>query len=157
MDNSSDFEKYLSNDDALRELAKADAIGIANYYGLIEKSSGDKHTLDSSWRELYSFIRFDELYNRHFCDYASSIFGSKATWRPPISMNWTFAKPDLNTLGDVSAEELSSAGDYQDIIDFTFFMRVMLNLSELWGFCSVSRKAHLKNSVTISQRVIKLS
>jgi hypothetical protein len=57
MDNSSDFEKYLSNDDALRELAKADAIGIANYYGLIEKSSGDKHTLDSSWRELYSFIR----------------------------------------------------------------------------------------------------
>ena len=36
-------------------------------------------------------------------------------------MNWTFAKPDLNTLGDVSAEELSSAGDYQDIIDFTFF------------------------------------
>ena len=121
MDNSSDFEKYLSNDDALRELAKADAIGIANYYGLIEKSSGDKHTLDSSWRELYSFIRFDELYNRHFCDYASSIFGSKATWRPPISMNWTFAKPDLNTLGDVSAEELSSADDYQDIIDFTFF------------------------------------
>ena len=121
MDNSSDFEKYLSNDDALRELAKADAIGIANYYGLIEKSSGDKHTLDSSWRELYSFIRFDELYNRHFCDYASSIFGSKATWRPPISMNWTFAKPDLNTLGDVSAEELSSAGDYQDIIDYTFF------------------------------------
>ena len=121
MDNSSDFEKYLSNDDALRELAKADAIGIANYYGLIEKSSGDKHTLDSSWRELYSFIRFDELYNRHFCDYASSIFGSKATWRPPISMNWTFAKPDIDALGEVSSEELSSAGDYQDIIDFTFF------------------------------------
>ena len=121
MDNSSDFEKYLSNDDALRELAKADAIGIANYYGLIEKSSGDKHTLDSSWRELYSFIRFDELYNRHFCDYASSIFGSKAAWRPPISMNWTFAKPDIDALGEVSSEELSSAGDYQDIIDYTFF------------------------------------
>ena len=121
MDNSSDFEKYLSNDDALKKLAKADAIGIANYYGLIEKSSGDKYTLDSSWRELYSFIRFDELYNRHFCNYASSIFGSKATWRPPISMNWTFAKPDIDALGEVSSEELSSAGDYQDIIDFTFF------------------------------------
>ena len=121
MDNSSDFEKYLSTDDALKKLAKADAIGIANYYGLIEKSSGDKYTLDPSWRELYSFIRFDELYNRHFCDYASSIFGSKATWRPPISMNWTFAKPDIDTLGEVSSEELSSAGDYQDIIDFTFF------------------------------------
>ena len=121
MDNSSDFEKYLSTDDALKKLAKADAIGIANYYGLIEKSSGDKYTLDPSWRELYTFIRFDELYNRHFCDYASSIFGSKATWRPPISMNWTFAKPDIDTLGEVSSEELSSAGDYQDIIDFTFF------------------------------------
>ena len=121
MDNSSDFEKYLSNDDALKKLAKADAIGIANYYGLIEKSSGDKYTLDSSWRELYSFIRFDELYNRHFCDFASSIFGSKATWRPPISMNWTFAKPDIDALGEVSSEELSSAGDYQDIIDYTFF------------------------------------
>ena len=121
MDNSSDFEKYLSTDDALKKLAKADAIGIANYYGLIEKSSGDKYTLDSSWRELYSFIRFDELYNRHFCDYASSIFGSKATWRPPISMNWTFAKPDIDALGEVSSEELSSAGDYQDIIDYTFF------------------------------------
>ena len=121
MDNSSDFEKYLSTDDALKKLAKADAIGIANYYGLIEKSSGDKYTLDPSWRELYSFIRFDELYNRHFCDYASSIFGSKATWRPPISMNWTFAKPDIDTLGEVSSEELSSAGDYQDIIDYTFF------------------------------------
>ena len=121
MDNSSDFEKYLSSDDALKKLAKADAIGIANYYGLIEKSSGDKYTLDSSWRELYSFIRFDELYNRHFCDYASSIFGSKATWRPPISMNWTFAKPDIDALGEVSSEELSSAGDYQDIIDYTFF------------------------------------
>ena len=121
MDNSSDFEKYLSTDDALKKLAKADAIGIANYYGLIEKSSGDKYTLDSSWRELYSFIRFDELYNRHFCDYASSIFGSKAAWRPPISMNWTFAKPDIDALGEVSSEELSSAGDYQDIIDYTFF------------------------------------
>ncbi len=121
MDNSSDFEKCLSTDDALKKLAKADAIGIANYYGLIEKSSGDKYTLDSSWRELYSFIRFDELYNRHFCDYASSIFGSKATWRPPISMNWTFAKPDIDALGEVSSEELSSAGDYQDIIDYTFF------------------------------------
>ena len=157
MDNSSDFEKYLSTDDALKKLAKADAIGIANYYGLIEKSSGDKYTLDPSWRELYSFIRFDELYNRHFCDYASSIFGSKATWRPPISMNWTFAKPDIDTLGEVSSEELSSAGDYQDIIDFTFFMLVMRNLSELWGFCSVSRKGHLKDSVTTSQRVIKFS
>ncbi len=121
MDNSSDFEKYLSNDDALKKLAKADAVGIANYYGLIEKSSGDKYALDSAWRELYSFIRFDELYNRHFCNYASSIFGSKATWRPPISMNWTFAKPDIDTLGEVSSEELSSADDYRDSIDFTFF------------------------------------
>lgn len=36
MDNASD-EKYISSDDALNELAKADAVGIANYLGLTTK------------------------------------------------------------------------------------------------------------------------
>lgn len=36
LDNSDDYYKYLSSDEKLYKLAKADAQGIVNYYGLVK-------------------------------------------------------------------------------------------------------------------------
>ena len=41
LDNDSDYETYLSSDEGLRTLARADARGIARYYQLISKETGE--------------------------------------------------------------------------------------------------------------------
>ena len=41
LDNDGDYETYLSNDDGLRTLARADARGIARYYQLTSKETGE--------------------------------------------------------------------------------------------------------------------
>lgn len=42
IDNDSDYEKYLSTDKELKQLAIADATGIARYYQLIKKNTGNR-------------------------------------------------------------------------------------------------------------------
>ena len=44
LDNDGDYETYLSNDDGLRTLARADARGIARYYQLTSKETGETLT-----------------------------------------------------------------------------------------------------------------
>lgn len=109
MDNPGDFDRYLSSDDALRSLAKADAQGIANYYGLINKSTGSQCKIAGKWRENYTKVQ------PNINKYAASTFGEGTEWRPPISMNWTSKIPDEEFV--VESEGLS----YQNTVDYSYY------------------------------------
>ena len=126
MDNPGDFEKYLSTDDALRSLAKADAKGIANYYGLTEKASGNKCGLDSQWREVITFFLRMSGYEHNIpvYTYAVSTFGEGAGWRPLLSLNWKWGLPNTNPMSEAEIalhETLPESGSYQGVVDFSYF------------------------------------
>ena len=126
MDNPGDFEKYLSTDDALRTLAKADAEGIANYYGLNEKVSGNKCGLDPLWRETITFFRRMSGYEHNIpvYNYAVSTFGEEAGWRPLPSLNWKWGLPNTNPMSEAEIalqETLPESGSYQGVVDFSYF------------------------------------
>ena len=98
MDNPGDFEKYLSSDDALRSLAKADAQGIANYFGLTEKVSGSRCRMEPVWQEFYTYFRgmSGTEHNIPVYDYAAASFGEESEWRPPLSLDWKAGLPITN-------------------------------------------------------------
>lgn len=126
MDNPGDFEKYLSTDDALRSLAKADAEGIANYYGLNEKVSGNKCGLDPLWRGTITFFRRMSGYEHNIpvYNYAVSTFGEEAGWRPLLSLNWKWGLPNTNPMSEAEIalqETLPESGSYQGVVDFSYF------------------------------------
>ena len=124
MDNPGDFEKYLSNDDAMRSLAKADAQGIANYFGLTEKASGNKCRMDPIWQEFYTFFRGMTGSEHNIPVYTNAVadFGEDAGWRPPLSLNWEEGLPNTDSRGTVDPQKASLESDsYNGTIDLADF------------------------------------
>ena len=59
IDSDEDFEKFLSSDEKLEALAQADARGIARYYGLRSKKTGNKLP------ELKNYLEKRVLFRKH--------------------------------------------------------------------------------------------
>jgi N-acetylmuramoyl-L-alanine amidase len=57
LDDEEDYQQYLSNDEAIEQLAEADARGIARYYGLKKKESGEILSPLENWEEELLWVK----------------------------------------------------------------------------------------------------
>jgi hypothetical protein len=79
MDHEEDFESFLNSDEALRRLAKADALGIARYLGLENKKTGIIPEPLRNYEE--KLVTFKENYQT---EEATKVFYTDSSFTQPL-------------------------------------------------------------------------
>ncbi len=100
MDDASDYESFLANEESLRQLAQADARGIARYYGLREKETGTILFGRYSGEEVLMTVTDGLAKNNLF---ATQRFGRDTTWQNGDALTW-YSPEEWAELAGVEAE-----------------------------------------------------
>lgn len=85
MDDASDYESFLADEESLRQLAQADARGIARYYGLREKETGTILFGRYPKEEVLMTVTDGLAKNNLF---AAQCFGRGTDWKNGDALTW---------------------------------------------------------------------